>query len=219
MRITNIIGQFIAKIMFRGSKNYWINNYEKGGNSGEGSYNIFAKQKGEMVNDFIRTHNIKKIIELGCGDGNQLSYYNLNNVRYYGFDVSEKAINLCKEKHKHYLNKSFFVIDDNFIVPKATDNTIDLALSMDVIFHLIEDTVFYEHLDILFNSSQKYVMIFGVNIENTKNEPAHVKHRMFVPIILDRFKDWELYKIIKSKTKDERFILFPDMYIFRKVEK
>lgn len=213
-----MIGKFLSKTTFKGSKNYWEHNYEKGGNSGEGSYESFAMQKGMLINDFIREHNIKRIIEFGCGDGNQLSYYNLDGIHYYGFDISKKAVELCREKHKHYVNKEFFILDERYIVPEQKNAVCDLALSMDVIFHLVEDTVFFEHLDSLFNSSKKYVMIFGININKIKDEPSHVRHRAFVPIILERFPDWKLQKIIKSKIIDERFTMFPDMHIFERTQ-
>src|SRR5215207_6091130 len=58
--------------VFHGSEDYWITRYATGGNSGAGSYNKLAEYKAEVLNDFVKRHNVESVIEYGCGDGNQL---------------------------------------------------------------------------------------------------------------------------------------------------
>ena len=86
---------------FIGSKNYWIERYDSGGNSGDGSYGKLAEFKAEILNEFVQQNNIKTIIEYGSGDGNQLTLAEYPS--YTGFDVSPKALSLCREK---FLNDS-----------------------------------------------------------------------------------------------------------------
>jgi hypothetical protein len=57
---------------------YWENRYKNGGNSGEGSYALKAEYKANVLNNYIQKLNIKSIIEFGCGDGNNLLFYNIN---------------------------------------------------------------------------------------------------------------------------------------------
>src|SRR5262245_51431247 len=99
-----IIGPIIQSIarklinprkLFIGSENYWKERYDSGGNSGDGSYGKLAEFKAEVLNRFIREENIEKIIEYGCGDGNQLK--SADYPSYIGFDVSQKALNLCRD--------------------------------------------------------------------------------------------------------------------------
>src|SRR5258708_24901292 len=60
---------------FQGSSAYWEDRYRTGGNSGAGSYNSLALFKAEILNAFVRANGVQKVIEFGCGDGNQLSLF------------------------------------------------------------------------------------------------------------------------------------------------
>lgn len=60
----------------KSSRNYWEKRYAKGGNSGVGSYSILAEYKASVINNFVTKNNIKKVIEWGSGDCNQLSLAN-----------------------------------------------------------------------------------------------------------------------------------------------
>ena len=81
---------------FTGSDNYWIKRYDSGGNSGDGSYGKLAEFKAEVLRKLIQEDDVKTIIEYGCGDGNQLELGEYPS--YTGFDVSPKAISLCRER-------------------------------------------------------------------------------------------------------------------------
>ncbi len=50
-----------------------------------------------LINKFIKSNNVTSIIEFGCGDGNQLSYFEI--FKYIGLDVSRQAIKNCKKKY------------------------------------------------------------------------------------------------------------------------
>lgn len=92
---------------FIGSEKYWIDRYKKGGDSGAGSYDKFAIFKGAVVNEFVTDNNINSVLELGCGDGNQLEYFNFPS--YIGFDVSKRIIEQCRMKFKDDKTKNFFM--------------------------------------------------------------------------------------------------------------
>ncbi len=192
------------------SVEYWENRYKTNGNSGAGSYNRLAEFKAEIINDFVKKNNIETIIEFGCGDGNQLSLFNFKN--YIGFDVSETVLNLCKNKFK----------DDNTKIFKHTtefkNEKADLVLSLDVIYHLIEDEVFELYMDNIFKASNKFVIIYSSN----KNQEwcTHVRHRKFTDWIDKNQKQWKLYKFIPNKypfdKDDQANTSFADFYIFKK---
>jgi hypothetical protein len=82
--------------MFTTSKDYWENRYSSGDNSGKGSYGKLSEFKSIIINDFITNNDIKKIAEFGCGDGNQLSMFNINS--YTGYDISPNIIDKCSKK-------------------------------------------------------------------------------------------------------------------------
>ncbi len=75
---------------------FWRARYEKGQNSGSGSYGAMAEFKAEAFNEFVKLHQIHSCCEFGVGDGNQLGY--LKVPQFLGLDVAPAAIDLCISK-------------------------------------------------------------------------------------------------------------------------
>lgn len=157
--------------MIFNSSDYWENRYKTGGNSGSGSYNHLAKFKSEIINEFIETNKIYSLVDYGVGDGNQCSLINTQNLDYYGIDVSDTAISICQKKKLS--NKTFMTVDD-FVGKKIK---CQVSMSCDVIYHLIEDSVYENYMQNLCNFSNKYIIIYAKNdnIDHTQ----HVKFRRF----------------------------------------
>ena len=112
---------------------------------GAGSYNRLAEFKAEIINKFVRDNNVSKIIEWGCGDGNQLKL--AEYPEYIGYDVSKKAVKICREKFSDDLTKQFIWCGGDRFENKVRG---DLSLSLDVIYHLIEDDVYEQYMEWLF---------------------------------------------------------------------
>lgn len=85
--IAEIIYFSLIKIRFPGSKEYWEERYKGEGTSGLGSYGKFAEFKAEIINSFVKDNKINSVIDFGCGDGNQLSLFEI--PYYIGLDVSK----------------------------------------------------------------------------------------------------------------------------------
>ena len=90
-----------------------------------------------FVNSFVDKHSIASVIEFGSGDGNQLSLANYD--RYLGYDVSPEAIKACEAKFSDRQQWQFKSLSE------YDGEKMHLGLSLDVIFHLIEDDVFKAH--------------------------------------------------------------------------
>ncbi len=197
------------------SEKYWKTRYQKGGNSGIGSYGQFAKFKADVINNFVKDNNINSVIEFGCGDGNQLRFFEFK--KYLGFDVSPLAISKCKEIFKNDKSKKFIELKE-YQGQKA-----DLVLSLDVIYHLIEDRIFEEHINYIFNASKKYVIIYSSNFDQDKNiHGAHVKHRKFTDYVEKNFPEWNLLMHVPNKYPyqgDSKKGSFADFYIYQKQSK
>ena len=172
---------------------YWNERYVSGGNSGAGSYNRLAEFKAEVLNAFVERERIQSVIEWGCGDGNQLRL--ARYPRYIGLDVSKEAVRKCRNIFKADRTKKFShisVLTGGGIVPA------DLSLSLDVLYHLVEDKVFNQYMRRLFSSSKKYVCIYSCDFE--KNHCAHVRCRKFTDWIERNVSDkWELVDIVRNK--------------------
>ena len=197
------------------SKKYWENRYKNNGNSGTGSYNELANFKAEIINNFIEKNKIQSLIDHGVGDGNQLKLINTENLIYTGIDVSKFIISKCKEEFKGDKTKKFIHVDNIDNELKA-----DLVLSCDVIYHLIEDSVYKKYMENLFTFSKKYVIIYSKNED--VNHAIHVKFRKFSNYIESNLQEWKLIKHIPNEYpqlilgKDNDKTSPSDFYIYEK---
>lgn len=71
----------------------------------------------------------------------------------------------------------------------------DLALSLDVLYHIVEEKNYLKYLQDLFNLSNKYVIVYSTNFY--LNETQHVLHRKFTDDV-KRFPEWALIAEIKN---------------------
>ena len=202
------------------STSYWIQRYNLGGDSGPGSYNRLSEFKAETLNRFVKDNKISKVIEFGCGDGNQLRLADYQS--YIGFDVSPMAILRCEDIFRGDQSKHFRLIS------QYIGETADLTLSLDVIYHLIEDDIFSQYMERLFDSSERYVIVYASNSDkNVKNQAPHVKHRQFTNWVEKNRPAWRLIGHIPNKfpfsagiedcpAADISIYSFADFYIFEK---
>ena len=198
---------------FAGSGEYWKLRYSIGGNSGVGSYGKFAEFKAEVLNAFVATHDTRSIIEFGCGDGNQLRYVNFPN--YLGFDISETVVSQCRNLFAADKTKSFRLMCE-YAGEKA-----DLVLSLDVIYHLVEDEVFEQYMRTLFGASDQYVIIYSSDSDDNRGfERTHVRHRNFTKWIQEKLPHWRLTEHIRNRYPyrgDYRHGSFADFFVYQKV--
>ena len=190
------------------STNYWIDRYEKGQTSGNGSYGFLADYKSDFINNYIVENNIKSLVEYGCGDGNQLNLIKCDKV--FGLDVSKKAIEKCQLLMPD--RKFICLSDENFI-----DEKTDLLLSLDVIYHLIEDSIYEKYIENIVNHGSEHLIIYSANYEDSTEAFAqHVKPRKFTEDkkLTERY---ELKTFVKNKypSKNHKKGSFSDWYIFK----
>lgn len=214
----------IHAILFRSkkfsSKQYWEERYQNGGNSGAGSYGRLAKFKAEVINKFVKDNKIHSVIEFGCGDGNQLKFFEI--PQYIGLDISKKSLDLCKNLYSKDLKKSFFLYDQDSFFDNSGFFKADLTMSLDVIYHLVEDQVFDKYMRDLFGSSNKYVMVYASNKKDQKEyQSQHVKHRKFTDWVEKNQPKWKLEKKVENKyplQTNEFDESFADFYIYKKIK-
>lgn len=188
-RLTRALGKAYRLLSgpFPGSQDYWVKRYEKGGNSGPGSYSELAKYKANVLNAFVREQSIASVIEFGCGDGNQLEL--AEYPKYRGLDVSPVAVERCRKRFSSDSTKSFAVLGE------YTGETADLAMSLDVIYHLVEDRVYEAHLRSVFGAATRYVAVFSTNVDAPDDAGlAHVRHRHFSDFVARELGAWKLLR-------------------------
>lgn len=203
------------KIANFNSEQFWEQHYSDGGNSGTGSYGRLAQFKAGVVNDFVKSKGVVDVIEFGCGDGNQLTLSEYPN--YVGVDVSKTIVDKNREKFASDEKKIFFSTEER---EKYMNRKYDLALSMDVIFHLLEDSTYYKYMDDLFMSSCRYIIIYSSNHEEYTRW-AEYRHRNFMKYVQERFREWKLIEFIPNKYPyiigGESETSSADFYIFSKL--
>jgi SAM-dependent methyltransferase len=196
---------------FAGSAAYWEQRYREGGNSGSGSYNRLAAFKASVLNKFVEDHCIESVVELGCGDGAQLAL--ASYPRYVGYDVSPRAVDICRARFSADRTKQFHLMTD---LPPVSG---DLALSLDVIFHLIEDNVFEQYMTQLFSCGEKFVIIYSSNTDAESPAP-HVRHRCFARWVEARMPGWSQIAYVPNDFPfDEREpsdTSFSDFFVYRR---
>lgn len=208
MKILNSIYDLIKSTKNFSSKKYWSERYGSGNNSGPGSYGHLAEFKAEILNNFTKKNDIQSVIEFGCGDGNQLLLTKYKS--YTGIDISDKAIEICKGKFANDNSKNFILLED------YKSQTADLAISLDVIFHLVEDRVFEDYMKRLFGASNKFVIIYSSDTDEL-GPAAHVRHRKFTRWIEENHPNWELLEKILNRypyNGDYTATSFCDFYIY-----
>lgn len=203
----------VSSRSFYGSEEYWKGRYSSGGSSGVGSYGKFAQFKAEIINDFVREKDVRSVIEFGCGDGNQLAL--AEYPHYRGFDISPEALSACEARFRSDPTKSFALMSE-YDGEKA-----DLALSLDVLYHLVENAVFERYMWRLFGSAKRFVIIYSSNTDDSlDNRAPHVRHRKFTGWIEANLSGWMLDRHIPNRypyTGDQRQGSFSDFYIYRRV--
>lgn len=199
------------------SSEYWDQRYRRGGTSGAGSVGRLAKFKAELLNEFVNTNKITSVIEFGCGDGDQLE---LSKYPFYmGLDISPTAISICKQRYSGDRTKQFCLYQPSTWGSGDSPYSTDLAISLDVIYHLIEDDVFAAYMTHLFSVSNRYVIVYSSNTE--ESGPAkHVRHRKFTDFVQRYLTEWHLQNHIKNNFQydgtDEISSSVSDFYIFKR---
>lgn len=194
---------------FSRSDLYWQKRYIDKGNSGLGSYGDVAIFKAKVFNNFIKEERIKSALDFGCGDGNQIDLFKVDS--YFGLDISVEMIEFCKNKFKDDATKDFLIYDY-----KIFNNNLqaDLGMSIDVIYHLVEDVIYQKYMEDLFSCSKEFVMIYSTNHDNNSIiKMPHVRHRNFSKWVNENKKEWKFYKKIKNSIPS---VSKADFYIFKK---
>lgn len=198
-----------APLVFTSSSQYWEERYATGGDSGAGSYGHLAAFKAEVLNDFVAEHGVQSVLEFGCGDGAQLA--RARYPRYAGVDVSRTAIAQCRERFKEDPSKRFVLAGSEELEPA------ELTLSLDVIYHLVEDEVFDRYMRDLFAFASRFVGVYSSN-HASAGTASHVRHRRFVDWVEASAPQWRLFRKVDNaysfQTGRAKATSFADFYFF-----
>ncbi len=172
------------------SAEYWEHRYRQGGHSGAGSRGRLARYKANFLNALIQDNAIATAIEFGCGDGHQVAM--LDIAHYVGIDVAPAAVARCRSRFAGQAGRAF-----RHTSQLAGLDAAELTLSLDVIYHLVEDAVFTGYMEDLFAHAWRYVVIYASDLD--AGWPGrHVRHRRFTTHVARHFPDWRLAAVLPN---------------------
>lgn len=203
--------EIVNRSRFRNSSHYWQQRYERGETSGPGSYGRFADYKAEVLNTFVAGNGVVRVAEFGCGDGNQLKKFTF--AQYLGVDVSAAAVEKCRAMYGDDPTKKFLVHTGADAVEAIRRFGPELAISLDVIYHLVEDPVFEEHIASLFAVSSRYVIVYSTNFDR-RYDSLHQVDRKFTDYIDQRITGWRLREVLANPHKGVE--TQSDFYVYEK---
>jgi len=196
---------------FKGPAAYWEERYRSGGNSGSGSYGRLAEFKAEVANGIVREFGVTSVVEFGCGDGHQLSL--ARYPAYFGYDISATSIERCSALFAGDATKRFDVVENY-----DPNRWFDLALSLDVIFHLTEDEIFDAYMSRLFTAADRLVLIYSSDEEKPpRHKSPHVRHRKFTAWVAEHQPEWTLVRSIGNRhprRRSGKTESFSDFYLY-----
>jgi hypothetical protein len=190
---------------------YWESRYRRGDGSGVGSYGALSQFKAEVLNGFVARAAVHTVIEFGCGDAAQLALATYPS--YVGVDVSPTAVARCRRQMGGDQTKRFFTLAD----AEGYRGTYDLALSLDVVYHLLEDRVFSEHMQALFSHASNHVIIYSSN-HDARGHAGHIRHHSVTDWVAAHAPEWQQVAFIKNRYPFDRKrpaeTSFADFYTF-----
>lgn len=210
MILTTMFNRMLAVLRharYPGSMRYWEKRYAAGGTSGAGSAGRLADYKAGWLNAFVRENGVRSVVEFGCGDGQQL--LQMNFPAYLGLDVAPAAVARCRTLFAGDPSKQFALYEPLCFDPAGTQA--DLAISLEVVFHLTEDALYHLYMQHLFASARRWVVIFSSDDQDASGTMfPHFRSRHFTP---DVPAGWALRERVSNPHAD---ISISDFFVFEK---
>lgn len=178
---------------------YWEETYRSGETSGRGSYGVLAEFKAEVVNGLIQREGIHRVIEFGCGDGNQLQYMNYED--YLGVDVAASSVKRCASQFAKDSSKSFMLYTPGLWINRGFLQA-DLTVCLDVLYHITDETDFRNTLYDILHSSTAWVVLYTRLKENGNPGIDTIQDRNLFEYLFD-YPDFKVHEIIPRRYPDQ----------------
>jgi hypothetical protein len=125
------------------------------------------------------------------------------------------AVDKCRQRFADDASKRFALLDDY-------DGTqADMSISLDVVYHLVEDDVFDQYMKRLFDAAARFVIVYSSNTdEQSDNRPAHVRHRKFTRWVSLYRPNWKFIEMVPNRYPydgDYTQTSFSDFYFFERM--
>jgi SAM-dependent methyltransferase len=107
--------------------------------SGTGSELAQTEVVRACLGKWIEKYSVTALLDIPCGDANWQSHIpGIEDVEYYGYDISARAIDLAREKNKDSANMHFDLLDLSESDPPATGDSrvVNMVVVKEVLQHV-----------------------------------------------------------------------------------
>ena len=175
-----------------------------------------SKQVYELHKHWLGDLKDKKVLDLGCFSGNNLSLYLAENAKeYIGLDLSDVGINKLNQKIEHLPNAKGIAVD--FLNDQQfLDKDFDVIYAYGVLHH-------FKNVDVLINKLDEKLTLDGVIVSYDPLEtslPVKLFRVMYRPFQSDKEWEWpftrKTYYTFKNKFEilDKRGVLGKTKWFF-----
>ncbi|MBO7746128.1 hypothetical protein I8J29_18110 [Paenibacillus sp. MWE-103] len=177
---------------------YWEDAYKGGATSGSGSFGDLAAFKAEVVNGLVARYNARRVVEFGCGDGNQLRL--MRYPSYLGLDVSASAVRMCAERFASDESKSFMLYRPGLLVNRGFLEA-DMTVCLDVLYHITDEADYRATLKDLFGPRPEVVVLYTRLTRGDEPQVVETIRDRDVFHDLAAFQDYFVHEIIPQRFK------------------
>ncbi|MGO4529874.1 methyltransferase domain-containing protein [Paenibacillus sp. 2TAF8] len=178
---------------------YWEQTYRSGETSGRGSYGVLAEFKAEVVNALIQREGIHRVIEFGCGDGNQLKY--MNYGEYLGMDVAASSVKQCASLYASDPSKSFMVYTPGLWFNRGFLQA-DLTVCLDVLYHITDEADFRATLSDVLHTSTQWVVLYTRLKEQGDSGVQTIQDRNLFHYLFD-YPEFKVHEITRQRYPEQ----------------
>ena len=98
----------------------------------------------------------------------------------------------------------------------------DLSMSLDVIYHIVEDQIYNQYMSDLFKASERYVCIYSSNFNDELAGGAmHLRNRKFMDWVMKNASEFELISTIPNlyqfDVNDSDNTSISDFFFFKRI--
>ncbi len=88
----------------------------------------------------MKTHQVQKVLDLGCGVGRHLVYLGRQGFEMHGLDISSAGVERCRKELEQHGLQATVQLADMLAIPYP-DQSFDWVLSVQVIYHTTAATL------------------------------------------------------------------------------
>jgi len=96
----------------------------------------------KTIEKYIKPTKKSKILDIGCGTGHHVNFYNSQNIKCEGLDKSKSMIDICKKQYPNSQFKQGDALDSMLYIPNSISHIFCLYFT---IYHIKNKSLFFEN--------------------------------------------------------------------------